>query len=116
MARAHSEALGNTSGTAIGIDTGSTRNPRARALYARVTNLDAADAWLNFYRVDPADVTPGTDRYGPPIHLPASIEAEKIPLDLQFQDKLSVFASSAADGTGAPSTGVRIDLVWERIS
>lgn len=116
MARLHSEALGNVSGSALSIETGSTRNPRARVLWVRVENRDAADAWLNFYRSPAADVTPGTDRYGEPIHIPPSSAPIVIPLDMLFQDELSIFASSAVDGTGAPATGLRVDVEWERLS
>lgn len=114
-AREHTEALGNTSGTAIDIDTGSTRNPRAVLLYIHAENRDAADVWLNFYDAAAADVTPGTGRFGDPIHISASDE-RTIPVDLLFGRRLSIFASSAADGTGAPTTGVRCDVSWERLS
>lgn len=112
----HSEALGNVEGTAIEIDLGPSIRPRGRLLWIRVENRDAADAWINLYTDPAADVTPGTDRYGEPIHVSASDES-LIPVDALFSGRyLSIFASSAADGTGAPTTGLRVDVAFERLS
>lgn len=115
MATIHAESIDETAANAVEIDTGSTRNPRSRVLWIHAENRDAADVWLNFYAAAAADVTPGTDRYGDPVHIPAS-ESRTIPLDMLFGRRLSIFASSAADGNGAPVTGVRADVAWERIS
>lgn len=119
MAQLHSEELGNVAANAVDFTASGAIRPRLRVLWIRVQNLDDADAWINLYASAAADVTPGTDRHGPPIHVPASSvqpQPETIPIDaLIGGPSFSVFASDSADGTGEPTTGVRVDVAFERV-
>lgn len=126
MARTSADVVDETAGNAIEIATGSTRNPRAHVKRIRIRNLDAAVVWVNFYRVTAAAAAAAQAddaaavaavRYGNPIRVAASQHVQ-LELDppVQFQDRLTVLTSSAADGTGSPETGCAIDVQWQRDS
>lgn len=87
-------------------------------LWVRVTNRDAADAFLSFYPRPLSEVVAGVDRIEPaPSHIGPSLDGRVIPYDIRFTGGvLSMLASTNADGTGAPATGLRIDAAFENIT